>query len=65
MELTIYTDDGEYFIFKDDEANQAAVELESLLQGDYRNKWITVKSENISSTLFMNHVVGFILEQKE
>jgi len=64
MELTIYTDDGEYFIFKDDEANQVAVELENLLQGDYRNKWITVKSKNISSTLFMNHVVGFILEQK-
>ena len=61
MKTTIYTDDGEYFEFKGDMANQSAIELESLLQGDYRDKWITVKDDYSTSTIFMNHVIGFTI----
>jgi hypothetical protein len=64
MKTTIYTDDGEYFELKDDLAKQYAMELESLLQGDCRDKWITVKDDYYTTTMFMNHMVGFTIFQE-
>ena len=64
MKVSIYTDDGDGFIFKDESANEVAIQLEALLQGSftYKEKWVKVKNEETTTVIFTNHIVGFTIE---